>query len=345
MNKIITLLGLIFLTGFFSCKSDFELNAEWKDITQVYGILNQSDSAHYIKVCKVFSGNQSAYVMAAEADSVNYQVAEVYLQEYKNNIPTNNKFYFDTTTEISKLPGAFSTKKNILYKSKAVLDPTAKYKLHVYLPGKHVTAQTGLINDFYIVKPTNSEYQQISFESSIIPYRTEWKSAVNGKVYEMAINFHYIEVESASPNAFIKEDSILWILPSVLSTSTMGGETMRQEIGTDNFYRFIASELQPNSNVKRIAKKATLDFILTVGGDDLNTYLEVSRPSDGLVQDKPTFTNVENGIGIFSCRYSKAVRGKQLTMKSVDSLSLGVFTKHLGFYNSSQTSVYWSQHP
>jgi len=345
MNKIIIFIGLIFLTAFFSCKSDFELNAEWKDITQIYGILNQSDSAHYLKICKVFLGDQSAYVMAAEADSVNYAQAEVYLQEYKNNVQTNNKFYFDTTTEIPKLPGTFSTQKNILYKSKAVLDPTAKYKLHVYLPGKHVTAETGLVNDFYIMKPTNSEYQQISFESSEIPYRTEWKSAVNGKIYEMTINFHYLEVEPASPNALIKEDSILWVLPSMLATSVLGGETMRQEIGTDNFYRFIASELQANPNVKRVAKKTTLDFILTVGGEDLNTYIEVSKPSDGLVQDKPTFTNVENGIGIFSCRYSKSIKGKQLTIKSIDSLSTGVFTKHLGFFSYSKTAEYWSLHP
>lgn len=47
----------IFLTAFLffaSCETDFDINADWKDITVVYGALNQNDSIHYIRIQKLF---------------------------------------------------------------------------------------------------------------------------------------------------------------------------------------------------------------------------------------------------------------------------------------------------
>ena len=48
---------LILFSGILvSCKQKFNVNADWQDITIVYGILNQGDTLHYIKVTKAFLG-------------------------------------------------------------------------------------------------------------------------------------------------------------------------------------------------------------------------------------------------------------------------------------------------
>ena len=43
---------------------------------------------------------------------------------------------------------------------------------------------------------------------------------------------------------------------------------------------------------------------MTVGSEDLNTYIKVNEPITGIVQKRPQFTNINNGIGIFSSRYT-----------------------------------------
>ena len=50
----IRIAALIVLTTilFQACKTDFDINAPWKESAIVYGILNQNDTIHYIKVNK-----------------------------------------------------------------------------------------------------------------------------------------------------------------------------------------------------------------------------------------------------------------------------------------------------
>ena len=47
-----------------------------------------------------------------------------------------------------------------------------------------------------------------------------------------------------------------------------------------------------------------VELILTAGNDDLNTYMQVNEPVTGVVTERPIFTNVNNGYGIFASKYS-----------------------------------------
>ena len=59
--------------------------------------------------------------------------------------------------------------------------------------------------------------------------------------------------------------------------------------------------------------------------------INVSQPSQGIVQEKPLFTNVDGGIGLFSSR-SKGVKDNvKLSSSSMDSLWRGVFTCDMGW--------------
>ena len=50
-----------------------------------------------------------------------------------------------------------------------------------------------------------------------------------------------------------------------------------------------------------------VEIILTAGNEDLNTYMQVNEPVTGIVTERPIFTNVNNGIGIFASKYSTRV--------------------------------------
>jgi len=85
----IILFSIILFGGVQSCSTDVDINAPWKDITVVYGLLNQNDNIHYIKVNKAFLGDASAYEMAAISDSVNYQdIIEAARQARKSGFDT-----------------------------------------------------------------------------------------------------------------------------------------------------------------------------------------------------------------------------------------------------------------
>ena len=81
--SILLFLSLIFIT---SCSTKLDVNAEYKDITVVYGLLNQNDSIHYIKINKAFIGDDNAYYMAADPKLSNYNPADldVYMEEWRN---------------------------------------------------------------------------------------------------------------------------------------------------------------------------------------------------------------------------------------------------------------------
>ena len=75
MKKIISNTSYPHTSYFFfllPVKKTFNINAEWQDITVVYGLLDQSRFHHYIRVNKAFLGNGNALTMAKNFDSTNY---------------------------------------------------------------------------------------------------------------------------------------------------------------------------------------------------------------------------------------------------------------------------------
>jgi hypothetical protein len=42
-----------------------------------------------------------------------------------------------------------------------------------------------------------------------------------------------------------------------------------------------------------------------MGNDDLKSYIEVNSPATGIVQERPIYTNISNGIGLFASRGSR----------------------------------------
>jgi hypothetical protein len=77
-----------------------------------------------------------------------------------------------------------------------------------------------------------------------------------------------------------------------------------------------------------------VEYIFSVASDDLNTYMEVTEPSNTVVQERPAFTNITNGIGLFASRYDNRKdnpRLLQISQVTLDELKVNENTKDLGF--------------
>jgi hypothetical protein len=78
-----------------------------------------------------------------------------------------------------------------------------------------------------------------------------------------------------------------------------------------------------------------VDIIIIAAADELNTFINVNRPSTGIIQEKPEYTNIQNGLGIFSARYykDKPPFSRNMNPATLDSLSEGRYTCRLKFVN------------
>lgn len=339
-NLLYFVSALLFVS---SCSTDLNVLADYKETMVVYGLLNQSDTAQYIKINKAFLGLGNALEFAQTYDSINYtNQLTVQLEQWKNDNKTST-ITLTRDSSIAKPAGLFSSPKQILYKTKTALDQNSQYNLIVKNNATQnvATASTVLVNDFLITRPFSAT---MIFSSPTNKFKLEWTSALNGKVYGVVIRFYYIEEDRLSG---VKTPmSVDWNLGNKTSLTTAGGEVMSIDFLGEEFYRFLKSKIVVNPAVKRYlpTSGSHLDIIFSVGGADLQTFISVSQPSTGIIQEKPQFTNIKNGYGVFSARYTKYFNANNnpnlLNAQSIDSLYGGQHTKNL-FCNPNSLSIYF----
>ncbi|MFZ4401490.1 MAG: hypothetical protein ACOYO1_15755 [Bacteroidales bacterium] len=312
MFKYLSLLIVVLITIVLSsCETDFNPNAEYKDITVVYGLLNQSDTFTYIKINKAFLGNESAYLMAQNEDLSHYNdtILEVKMEEIVNGSITK-VYNFDTTTIYNKEAGIFYAPKQILYKCYTLnqLKQNYTYNLTIKnkLSGKIISAKTSLVNRFDITRPISGQ-RTIDFTTvTTSKSRVEWYSTYGGKKYSTTMRINYSE----------SNDGINYISKYIdlnLGTQTRNTTESGTEMTAD-YYGLIYFETLNNNLAHNtltgpqnyFRKPGKIEFFITVAGDDLSTYIEVNQASNSIVQIRPEFTNINNGIGIFSARYITA---------------------------------------
>jgi hypothetical protein len=106
----------------------------------------------------------------------------------------------------------------------------------------------------------------------------------------------------------------------------------------EEIYAQIGSELSCDGNIS-YRTILSVDFELAVAGEDLATYMSVNSPLTGVVTDRPDFTNIVGGLGLFSSRYT-IVRSKQLHADSEIAMYTGEYTGDLCFCDPTPDSSY-----
>ncbi len=68
-----------------------------------------------------------------------------------------------------------------------------------------------------------------------------------------------------------------------------------------------------------------------MGTTELDTYVSVNQPSIGLIQEKPIYTNITGGLGIFAGRSTFVRANMPFAETAKDTLILNRYTKNLSF--------------
>lgn len=307
-----------------SCETDFNVVGEWKDITVVYGLISQNDSVHYLKINKAFLGEGNVLTYAQIADSSSYSNNLVVSITEKGKNGSSRTFVCDTTTIYNKESGVFYSDKQIVYKTAFKVPADLKANDYSYLvtitnklTGKVITAETRLVKDFAVETPRPGQ-QSINFTAEN-NQRIKWTSAVDGKRYNVTIRFWFDEDLKQSTDTIHRY--IDWEFSSVKSNTILGGEPLELLyspatffINCRNLIPYKSGDIRSEDDIQsRLVNR--VEFLFAVAGDELNTYMEVNEPSSGIVQEKPEYTNIVNGIGIFSCRYTRSTETTAVKMK------------------------------
>jgi hypothetical protein len=313
MKKIVVFIAcLAFL--FSACKSDFKLTSNWKEQMVIFGLLDQADTVQYIRINRSFLGEGNAYTMAAVHDSLNYKFKlNVTLDQWKNGAFFRT-LPVDTTTMIPQDPGTFANQPQVLYRVHTPvsnpLTDDAEYHLTVINPrtGYTATGITTLVSGvtsttgypLVINKPlpigTAPTYD---FSNTVFPFPLEYVTSQGGRLFEFILRFHYDEYYT---NTTVVSRTLDKDFGQYLSVTNSGNEIVDYTFAYNDFDNLFAAGVTPDPNVyKRVFRNC--EMIMYVASDEFNTYLSVSQPVSSITGDKPTYTNINNGVGLFSARY------------------------------------------
>lgn len=308
--SILLLLPLLTLL-FTSCESDFDLTADYQENTIVYGLLSQNDTVHYLRITKAFLGDGDALIYASIPDSSSYGTdIEVKMIETTES-GIQRTLFFDTVTIHNKEEGVFYAPDQLMYKTEAILDEKSSFQLLITnkITGKEVKSSTNLIYDLKLSRPPsiNNNPPRLDFKRDTFSIqKIEWSSAINGRLYQPALRFYFKEVNLASDTILRRVD---WIFSQMVSEGLKGGEKMVLEFRSEDFFRLCENQIpysdpdKENDVNQRLADHFDIEFIVV--GDEFKTYLDVNGPTTGLLLERPSYTNIENGLGLFSSRFTK----------------------------------------
>ena len=316
MKKIYLIVG-VFAVILTSCETDFDVNAEWEEVTVVYGLLDAGDEmkTQQIKISKAFLGKMDALQMAQYADSINFEKGELAVKviRVKNNGITD-------TIALDEVPtlrndGVFNDSIIVYtFENNNFLNSNSIYELLIKnnITGNEVSSTTNIISGFNFDMGAGFPFGFIETWIPGNPSATKFSSTVvtwgnstdNGVQYQIELIFNYNENDIAK---------------NLIYTSSVLEETNIFEFEGEKFFNFLKNELVKDPLIER--KFLSIDLIMTVGSENLKTYRVINEEITGIVQERPQFTNINNGIGLFSSRFTKTRKGFSIANRTIDYLT------------------------
>lgn len=316
MKRVIYFLLITVFAFNIGCENTVNLKAPYEIIPVVYSLLDQNDSYHYVKVAKLFNGDLDANEMAQVADSSYLDIKEIKVEELREGVVLNTYFLQDTVLS-EKDPGVFFGPDQILYYFyEPFLNSKSEYRLTVDVGnGKPAVATTSLIEDSNpfshftwsrfaggVSLISNQSFNQLQVK--LVPAKNTRQTAVN-------MYFTYCNQLS---NGDSYSDTIKFDLGSELVDNPDSPKELDFTLEEGLFYKTVSENVPDEIETVGLNYRSAGQIFFEVinAGEDFFTYMEVNSPTNAVFQQKPPYTNFENGLGVFSARtkfYSHEIIG------------------------------------
>ena len=370
------------------CSTEVDLTAPYDSIPVVYGLLELEADTQWVKVNRTWLGEGNQLLAAQVADSSEYPAGAVDARIVElipsssggivgNELPTGREWTLkDTLIDNKDVSGIFFGPLQRVYyaaTSEEALRDDMLYRLDLELPdGKSASATTtmvessvGSINQ----PPPNLPNYKMGFAAvnpdgtatyPNFPFR--WTTSPGASLYTASLVVHFEERYYAD-DALTLLDSTRERTMSIsvgnreVSGST-GSQTIDEPFECQRFYGELSTRLEASPLIRRVLGRydpeyqmeRAFDFVLQVANQDLAIYLDVNETTNSIVQDRPTWTNIEvtrpdgsavGGIGLWGSRSTLGVYGLGYTKQTIQHLQEGDLTAPLNFCSPSELSDYY----
>lgn len=290
------------LIGLQSCANDIEIFTDYQENAVIYGLLDLQSNTQYIKVGKAFlNPNTSAKDVAQISDSLYYEDIIVKLIEEQ----TGREILLNKIDSIPKDTGYFQNQSNILYATNENLVPANSYRLFVQNPasGYTASARTNIVGTPNVNFPVSNgnKFWSTTPELSI---QLRFVNGANAKSQDAFFEFWVEEFPDFDTTQKVVK-KLSWRFVTNLrndQTTPKNRASVTPGVGLYEFFlgNVLNGVLNPDSAYQR--RIIRTDFVLYSASQDLIDYVDASVPSIGIVQKQVEFSNIENGIGLFTSR-------------------------------------------
>jgi len=363
--------GILYITLSFAailslttCKNDLDVLAPGKETVSVYGVLNPNAGVQNIRINKVYLTDGDAITAGQDNSTINYGSGElkVTLQRFMAGSSTatlttignaTKKEIVLTETVVTTAGGSFNQGQRI-WQTTDKLYSNGEYKLTItnnntgaVFSSQNVVVDSvksyGVLPFVYhpTIYPMHGYYNFLAYPAqanNLIKYvvltanpKIKFKSVVNAKLYNIVMRFHYID---NTPSGSIAQ-YIDYNFTTQKSLTLVGGEEMEVSFLVNDFYSNLGTEISKKSSANVINRTSSyMEYIITAASESLDIFLQVNQPSNTIAQDKPSYTNITGGVGLFSST-SRSVITHDLDNEFIDAIACNPNTAQYLFLKST----------
>lgn len=371
LKVILFSLTLLILAG---CSTEVELNAPYVKTSVIMGLLDPVADTQWVKINKTFLGEGNNMDYTTIRDSSEYPEGSfVATIEQMNDGDVVNTFTLESIELSNKdLNGIFYGPEHTAYfvATPSGLNTNDSYRLNIdFIDKSDVYAETNLVktDDLIITQPQQDNTILLAQEGFGLNFtykdgvKVRWLAAANVVRYSVSIRFHYTEqlwaeAEHINPVGDPVSKFVDFNVGELeVDNDILIGSQLELEFNGESFFANIGNKVQANPLVSREigfydgTTTRAMDVTIAMANDELNTFMDVSQPVTGIVQERPSYSNIANGLGLFASRSSKTVMnipfrssGTQNQNANLKALKYGSYTQNLNFCDPNPNNAEYS---
>jgi len=328
MKKLPLLLFSVLLLA--SCNNELDLTADFKDIPVVYGVFSKNDTDHYVRVEKAFIDEQiDAITLAGDVDNFTYD--DVTVKISRSGVETVLERVDGAEEGLVRENGFFASSPNYLYK-------LSNYGLG---SGNILTLIVDRGEGFELAEATAEIVSNIELKLpnviqggklSILPASDEqtsitFKAQSNARVFDVYVDFHYREI---SAEGELSSEVVRWDFAKN-QEADLGQEFQFVKADGVNFYNLLLEKIPVKPDVSRRFYKFSIGIV--GGGKAIRDFTALTTANTGITssQNVPNFSNLSNGLGIFSSQFTFVEDSISLSSNTLIELVEGDLLSELNF--------------
>ena len=312
MKKFFLLLYLLLFAFLFSCSTDIDLYADYKQVPIIYGVLDPTADTNFVKITRAFYVEGDAYQSADNPDSSNYSgKLDARLIEYCDG-DSIREIILDTITLHNKKPGIFYGPNQKLYYTAEPLGRNTsrnkyRYKLTIVFPDRTLSTYANLVGtDGFGPRSLAVNFSKSGFGLRI-PFL--FHPALNASIYTFDFSFTYHE--QRTPDSDTIPHTMTWHLGTYYEselTNQAEGDNYVFYYRPENFYGALEEFIGADTAIpglRRLVTDYPFTITMTAGGDNLRQYLYYISLVDPSSLNDSGFSMITGARGVFSSKMTK----------------------------------------